>query len=120
MTTSDVYEAPGLTADWLNGWLAAIGVTVMLPGVKLSWSDEPTPVALFSGPHVGDLPTAVASVLPTVSDLDHSTIRWDHPQCTHKLDYKVTLAAYRERVALERAKSDSPLGGWCLVGCSGG
>lgn len=25
--------APGLTADWLNAWLAAIGVTVLVPEV---------------------------------------------------------------------------------------
>ena len=30
-------ECPGWTADWLTGWLAAVGTTVMVPGMKLSW-----------------------------------------------------------------------------------
>ena len=32
------HEAPGLPADWLNGWLAAIGVTVLIPGARLRWT----------------------------------------------------------------------------------
>jgi len=46
--------APGLTADWLNAWLAAIGVTVLVPGIRLGWSADPLPVAHFDIP-VGDV-----------------------------------------------------------------
>lgn len=44
-----VYAAPGLRADWLNGWLAAVGVTRLLPDVRLSWMEDLSPHAVFHG-----------------------------------------------------------------------
>lgn len=56
--------APGLCADWLNGWLAAVGVTVLCPDVQLSWSGDPIPLAVFH--HPADVPLAqrIANALP--------------------------------------------------------
>ena len=41
---------PGLPADWINGWLAAVGATVLDPELRLSWTTDPTPVAVLEHP----------------------------------------------------------------------
>ncbi len=76
MATNDLvkFEAMGLPADWLNAWLAAIGVTVILPDVKLSWTDEVVPHAAFWRPPGMDLPSAIHEAMPTESDLADSPI----------------------------------------------
>jgi len=40
-------ECPGLPASWLNGWLAAIGLLVLEPRLRLSWTSDPSPVAVL-------------------------------------------------------------------------
>lgn len=53
--------APGLPADWLNGWLAAIGVTVVLPDAQLSWTEDAVPLAIISvSPTRDSLPDRIA------------------------------------------------------------
>lgn len=59
----------GLPADWLNGWLAALGVTVLLPDIRLGWTSDATPLAQFEVPSGSDLPTRVAAALPKPADL---------------------------------------------------
>ena len=39
---------PGLPAAWLNGWLAAVGVTVLHEGLRLRWTEGPSPVAVLT------------------------------------------------------------------------
>lgn len=99
MTTA--YEAPGLTADWLNGWLAAIGVTVAVPGVKLSWSDDAVPNAVFHLADGVDLPNRIAAWLPTEEALRHAVIARSLPECV-EFPRTVSLAAYRQRAVAER------------------
>ncbi len=41
-------KCPGLPGHWLNGWLAAVGATVLVPGMRLRWTEEQTPVAVLS------------------------------------------------------------------------
>ena len=62
------HEAPGLPADWLNGWLAAIGVTVLIPGARLCWTDDGVPSAVFETDEPVDLAKVVADALPTLRD----------------------------------------------------
>ena len=38
----------GLPADWINGWLAAVGATVLDSRIRLGWTFEPTPTAVLS------------------------------------------------------------------------
>ena len=42
------FTCPGLPASWVNAWLAAIGVTVLDPRIRLHWTAERTPVAVLS------------------------------------------------------------------------
>ncbi|MHB1554694.1 MAG: hypothetical protein ACYCSX_07645 [Acidimicrobiales bacterium] len=93
-------DAPGLPADWLNGWLAAIGATVLVPGLKLRWTDDVVPYAVFEG-DVLDVVDAVASKLPTESELAKSVIARQREECAD-FPRNVSLAAYRERANLER------------------
>ena len=99
-------EAPGLTADWLNAWMAAIGAAVLVPGLRVGWSDEVVPIAVFTwASDTCDRDSAIvktiARALPTTASLDESVIARtragyrDFPR-------NVTLEAYRDRAALER------------------
>ena len=38
----------GLPGDWINGWLAAIGATVLDPRVRLHWTMDGIPRAVLS------------------------------------------------------------------------
>lgn len=61
--------ALGLAADWLNAWLAAVGVTVLVPDVRLSWTDDPVPRARFTAPDGCDVAAAIAEALPSADDV---------------------------------------------------
>lgn len=95
-------EAPGLPADWLNGWLAAIGVTVLIPGARLRWTDDGVPSALFETDEPDDLANKVADALPTPQTLARSVIARTLPGTQHDFSRNVTLAAFRERAVVER------------------
>jgi hypothetical protein len=67
------FRAKAWRADWLNGWMAAVGVTVLCDGVKLSWSDDAVPVPIFwveEECNPGDL---IASCYPEPDFLSHSS-----------------------------------------------
>jgi hypothetical protein len=103
------HEAPGLPADWLNGWLAAVGVTVLVPGTRLRWADEGVPSALFETDHPTDLAKLVADALPTPEALARSAIARTLPGTEHEFRRKVTLAAFRERARVERRAGEGIL-----------
>ena len=42
------FTCPGLPARWVNAWLAAIGVTVLDPRIRLHWTGGDAPVAVLS------------------------------------------------------------------------
>lgn len=94
------YPAPGLPADWLNAWLAAIGVTVLFPETRLAWSGDVVPYAVFD--HTGrDLPGELFDRLPTVDDLAESPIARHLPNGP-ELKRNVTLEAFQQRARRER------------------
>jgi hypothetical protein len=96
------HEAPGLPADWLNAWLAAIGVTVLVPGTRLRWTDAAVPFAVFETNQPADLATLVADALPTAETLARAAIARTLPGTQHDFSRNVTLAAFGERAAVER------------------
>lgn len=103
------YEAPGLTGDWLNAWLAAVGITVLLPDVKLAWTDDPIPSAVFSVSDGDPLPTRIASALPSLDELDELVIARQRPDCAYSLGQKADQAAFAERADLARRFGDFAL-----------
>ena len=94
--------APGLPADWLNGWLAAIGVTVLVPEVKLSWSDDAVPLARFLSNESGGIAELVADALLEVDELSHLAIARTHPKATREMRQSVDIETYRERARVTR------------------
>ena len=96
------HQAPGLPADWLNGWLAAIGVTTLVPAARLRWADTGVPFAVFETDQSVDLAEMVAEGLPTPEVLAHSVIARKLPGTEHDFDRNVTIEAFRERAVVER------------------
>jgi hypothetical protein len=103
------HEAPGLAADWLNGRLAAIGVTVLVPGTRLCWTDDGVPSAVLETDQPVDLPKVVADALPTSETLTRSAIARRLPGTEHDFGRNVTLAAFRERAVVERRAGEGIL-----------
>lgn len=52
---------PGLPGAWINGWLAAVGTTVLDPRVRLHWTTAGGPVAVLSAAEVDPLSALVES-----------------------------------------------------------
>jgi hypothetical protein len=102
------YEAHALPADWLNGWLASIGVTLLVPGSRLGWSSGPKPHAIFDTVD-GSIVDQVAEALPTLEDFDRMAIARVHPDSEVELPRNVTLAAFAARALLARRGGDPML-----------
>src|SRR5579875_1437027 len=97
-------RAPGLRANWLNAWLAALGVTVLIDGARLRWSDDGVPVAVLEVPSADDVATAVAEALPRSDQLDALAI------ARPRLERRVTPDRYRAAAAIaRRSQSDFSL-----------
>ena len=43
---------PGLPADWINGWLAAVGATVLDTRLRLHWTTDGAPLAVLSAAEI--------------------------------------------------------------------
>lgn len=96
------YDAPGLPADWLNAWLAAIGVTVLLPDVKLSWTSEVVPHAVFRAEEGIDLPSALFDALPSEATLETTAVARNNGSSPFELPRAVSLEAFTSRAEIER------------------
>lgn len=62
-------QCPGLPAEWPNAWLAALGATVLVPRMRLSWSEHAEPVAVLWHPE-GDPADAIAAHWPDSGRID--------------------------------------------------
>lgn len=101
-----IEPAPGLRADWLNAWLAALGITALLPGTRLSWTPEAVPVALFSTPDdLSPLAQALALALPSLEELDGLAIARRRPPAAD-FGRKVSPEVFSERAGLARISGD--------------
>lgn len=96
-------EAPGLPADWLNAWLAAIGIASLLDEVKLSWSDEVVPHAIFTtATSIEDFTRKIAERLPKARDLESTAIARHHKDTSNDFERTVLVDTFRERAKIER------------------
>lgn len=102
--------APGWTADWLNAWLAAIGATVLVDGLRLHWSDEVKPHAVFTTDRDDPLAEVLAAAMPSREELDRYALATRLEGCSHDLKRNVTTAVYQERAAYAREHCDASLG----------
>lgn len=92
---------PGLPADWLNGWLAAVGITVLVPGMTLRWTDEPVPIAVLAVPGDGDPADLIAASWPTAGDVAALPIV-RHRSDLLELSLNCEVPTWVERAALAR------------------
>jgi len=88
--------APGLPASWLNGWLAAVGATVLVPDLRVAWTEGPAPMALLDADEAA---TKIAQALPTKDQLGRLAIARTRPDA-QELSRKVTLEGFRGRARL--------------------
>lgn len=92
-------QARGLPASWLNGWLAGVGATVLVPDLRLAWTDDPVPLPVLHLRGGHDVAEAIAEALPNLEDLGHLAIARHRPDAP-ELPRKATLDAFRSRVEL--------------------
>lgn len=52
---------PGLPASWLNGWLAAVGATVLDSRIRLHWTTDSTPLAVLTAADTDPVGALLAS-----------------------------------------------------------
>ena len=52
---------PGLPGQWINGWLAAVGATVLDARIRLHWTTDGTPLAVLSSSEDDPLASLVES-----------------------------------------------------------
>lgn len=53
------FICPGLTASWVNAWLAAVGVTVLNPRIRLHWTTDGTSLAVLSADDIDPIEALV-------------------------------------------------------------
>ena len=103
--TEKVLVSGGLRGDWLNGWLAALGVVVLVPEARLSWTADARPRAAL-GPRSADLAEAIAAALPDATGLEDLSI------AKRRMGRIVNLPTYYEAADRVRTgdRSDFSLG----------
>ena len=95
---------PGLPASWINGWLAAVGATVLDSRIRLHWTTE-TAVAVLSAEDVDPAAALVAS-WPDTALLNDLPIA-EHWHDAGQLKRKVLVDAFVERVSAARGHRHS-------------
>ena len=90
----------GLRASWLNGWLAAVGATVLDSRIRLHWTSDGTPVAVLSALDISPVDALVDS-WPDAAVLSDLPIA-DNWKGADKLHRKVTVEAFRRRASAAR------------------
>ena len=98
-------ECPGLPASWFNAWLAAVGTTVLVPQMRLSWTDGPASCAVLSLDAGTDLFDALGTAWPDAGRISAMPIarRW---RDTPNLKRKPALVAFQERARAGRGQAD--------------
>ena len=99
---------PGLPASWINGWLAAVGATVLDSRIRLHWTGDRTPVAVLSADEV-DPVAAVIESWPDTALLTDLPIA-EHWRSAGQLRRKVSVEEFAARVKAARGHRHS----WAL------
>ena len=91
---------PGLPAEWINGWLAAVGATVLDARIRLQWTTDGTPLAVLSAAGTDPVEALVESWpdMELLSDLPLAE-NWKE---TGKVQRKVPVEAFVERARAAR------------------
>ena len=95
----------GLPARWVNGWLAAVGATVLDDRIRLRWTTDGEPVAVLSSEAVDPVDALVES-WPDAELLSDLPIAEDWHGVA-KLQRRVAVEAFRERAQVARSHRHS-------------
>ena len=90
----------GLPGNWINGWLAAVGATVLDSRIRLHWTDGGTPVAVLSAGETDPL-AALAESWPDRARLEDLPIA-RHWGSTALLPRSVSVDAFAGRARAVR------------------
>lgn len=99
-------ECPGLPASWFNAWLAAVGTTVLVPQMRLSWTDGPASCAVLSLDAGTDPSDALGAAWPDADRISAMPIA-RHWRGAPDLKRKPALIAFQERVRAGRGQADA-------------
>jgi len=99
------YRAVAWQADWLVGWLASVGVVYRDRAIKLSWSDDVIPRAVF---HVDDLERLDAA-LPSPIELDELAVARELPGYS-EFGRNPSRKSYGQRSGVARRNGDLSVG----------
>lgn len=109
MSSATSRECPGLPAEWVNGWLAAVGTTVLDPEMRLSWTPDPSPIAVLHHPNK-EPATAIADAWPDKGRLEEMPLARDRDGCA-PMERQVPVEIFVERVNATRGHPDA----WTLT-----
>ena len=99
---------PGLPGDWINGWLAAVGATVLDSRIRLQWTPGTPPLALLSAKDADPI-ALIADSWPDTETLEDLPIS-EHWRGAGSLCRKVPLPAFVKRARASRSHPAS----WAL------
>ncbi len=109
MSSDLARECPGLPAEWINGWLAAVGITVLDPEITLSWTSDPSPIAVLHHPYK-EPAVALSEAWPGQGRLEDMPLARDF-QGSVPLERQVPIETFVKRVELSRGHPDA----WTLT-----
>lgn len=98
-------ECPGLPASWFNAWLAAVGTTVLVPELRLSWTDSATPTAVLRLEGHEDPIDALHAAWPTRERIGEMPLASEWRGLS-PFRAEMPLADFRERARGSRACRD--------------
>ena len=99
-------ECPGLPADWLNSWLASIGLLVLEPRLRLRWTSDATPIAVLGTDNEPDPLSLAAHAWPRMERLAAMPIA-GHLEGLSDMQRTVPLDVFRRRAEFARGQPDS-------------
>ena len=88
---------PGLSASWVNAWLAAVGATVLVPDLRLRWTLDGSPRAVLCAEE-SDPAGLLADAWPSpaeLKDLPLSTSWGDTPPVPRRVSVQAFVARTR-------------------------
>ena len=99
-------ECPGLPADWLNSWLASIGLLVLEPRLRLRWTPDATPIAVLGTDNEPNPLALAARSWPQMDRLAAMPIAGSIDGLPD-MRRTVPLDVFRRRAEFARGKPDS-------------
>lgn len=99
-------ECTGLPADWLNSWLASIGLLVLEPRLRLSWTPERSPVAVLTAEGATDPLALAVQAWPQVDRLSLMPIA-RRVEGLPEMGRTVPLGVFKRRAEHARGHPDS-------------